>query len=261
EIILRDDENLISQGGKDLTLLGQNVYSYGKDLDEKLDFADLIRRIIDLPGDFLIRFMTSHPRDAGEKLFAAMAECEKAAHHIHLPFQSGSSRVLKAMNRHYDRETYLGLVEAARRYMPDIVITSDVIVGFPGETEEEFGETISLIEQVRFDALFTFIYSPRPGTPAAKMPDPVSRAEKQVWFDRLIQAQNSVSIEKHAAYVGTVQKVLVDSVADDPKYGLRARTNGGRLVHMEGPEELLDSFTMAEITDSDTWTLFGRAAK
>ena len=176
EDILREARQLVEEGYRDITLLGQNVNSYGKDLDEPVDFADLLRMVSAIPGDFVLRFMTSHPKDATEKLFRTMAECEKCAHHIHLPVQSGSDRVLRAMNRHYDRAAYLEKVALARRYMPDLVLTTDIIVGFPGETEEEFEDTLSLCEQVRFDAMFTFIYSKRVGTPAASMPDPYTRA-------------------------------------------------------------------------------------
>ena len=210
EDILREARQLVTEGYKDITLLGQNVNSYGKDLALPFDFADLLRAINDIPGDFVLRFMTSHPKDATEKLFRTMAECEKCAHHIHLPVQSGSDRVLKAMNRHYDRAKYLEEVALARRYMPDLVLTTDIIVGFPGETEEEFAETLSLCEQVRFDAMFTFIYSKRVGTPAASLPDPYTRAEKQKRFDALTALANRISAEKHAAYEGQTLRVLVD---------------------------------------------------
>ena len=259
EAILDEARSLIAAGCRDITLLGQNVNSYGRDLDCGVDFSDMIRRINDLDGDFLIRFMTSHPKDAGEKLFRTMAACEKAAHHIHLPFQAGSDRVLKAMNRVYDRRGYLEKVAMARSFMPDVVLTSDVIVGFPGETEAEFEQTLSLIEQVEFDALFTFIYSPRPGTPAAQMPDPVSREEKQRWFDRLLDVQNAISEKKHAAYVGSVQRVLVDGAGNGGAYNLTSRTNGGRLVHLAGPAELVGQFVQAKITGSSKWALFGEA--
>ena len=257
EIIVEDAKKLISEGVKDITLLGQNVNSYGKDLPDNVDFSDIIRRINDLPGDFLIRFMTSHPKDAGEKLFKTIAECGKAAHHIHLPFQAGNDRVLRVMNRHYDRAGYLRLVELARQYIPDVVLTSDVIVGFPGETEEEFEDTLSLIETVRFDALFTFIYSPRPGTPAAEMPDPFTREEKQVRFDRLLDVQNRISQEKHASYVGSTERVLVDGFTGNPEYPLSSRTNGGRLVHLKGDDSIVGGFADARITDSNTWALYG----
>ena len=255
--ILDDVRTLAAEGYKDITLLGQNVNSYGKDLPEKTDFADLLTEISAIDGDFLIRFMTSHPKDASHKLLDAMAASPKIAHHLHLPFQSGSSRVLKAMNRGYTREEYLALVDYARYVMPDIVLTSDVIVGFPGETEEEFEETLSLIKQVEFDALFTFIYSPRPGTPAAELPDPISRAEKQKWFDRLLDAQNEISAKKHAAYVGTTQRVLVDGKSGDERWPLSSRTAGGRLVHLCGDERVIGTYQTAKILDSNTWALFG----
>ncbi len=259
--ILAEARRLAEQGYKDITLLGQNVNSYGKGLEEGVDFPDLLRSINDIPGDFVIRFMTSHPKDATEKLFAAMAECGKAAHHLHLPAQSGSNRILKAMNRHYDRDKYLKTVELARKYMPDLVLTTDIIVGFPGETEADFGDTLSLIEEVRYDAMFTFLYSPRTGTPAAAMPDPASRAEKQVWFDRLLESANRISAEKHAEYVGTRRRVLVDGLTNDPEHNLSARTKGGRLVHLAGDPALVGRFAEAEITGSSTWALFGRTAQ
>ena len=254
-------KRLVAAGYKDITLLGQNVNSYGKDLGSDVDFADIIREINDIPGDFLIRFMTSHPRDATEKLFRTMAECEKCAKHIHLPVQSGSSRVLKAMNRHYDREKYLSLVDMARSYMPELVLTTDIIVGFPGETAEDFEETMSLVERVRYDAMFTFIFSPREGTPAAAMPDPVSREEKQAWFDRLVETANAISGEKHREYIGKRLRVLVDGETGRGEYNLSARTNGGRLVHLKGGPELVGSFIEAEITDGNTWALYGVPAE
>ena len=257
EDIVREARELVEQGYKDLTLLGQNVNSYGKDLNLGVDFADLIRMINDIPGDFLIRFMTSHPKDATEKLFRTMAECEKCAHHIHLPVQSGNDRILKAMNRHYTREKYIAQVALARQYMPDLVLTTDIIVGFPGETDEEFEDTISLCEEVRFDAMFTFIYSKRVGTPAASMPDPFTREQKQQHFDRLTVVANTISAEKHAAYIGTEQRVLIDGETGRDAYNLSARTNGGRLVHLQGDPSLIGQFCTVTITDGNTWALYG----
>ena len=257
EAILKEAESLVKAGYKDITLLGQNVNSYGKDLAEKLDFSDLLRKINAMKGDFLIRFMTSHPKDAGEKLFSAMAECDKVAKHIHLPFQSGNDRVLKAMNRGYTQKEYLNLVSLARRYMPDVVLTSDIIVGFPGETEQEFEDTLYVIEKAQFDALFTFIFSKRAGTKAAEMPDPVTREEKQERFERLLALQNGISEKKHALYVGTTQRVLVDGRSDDLRYPLTARTNGGRLVRLAGAEEYIGRYVPVKITDSNTWALYG----
>ena len=257
EDIVREARELVEQGYKDITLLGQNVNSYGKDLDCGVDFSDLLRMINDIPGDFLIRFMTSHPKDATEKLFQTMAECEKCAHHIHLPVQSGSDRILKVMNRNYDSAKYIRQVELARRYMPDLVITTDIIVGFPGETEEDFEDTIKLCEKVRYDAMFTFIYSKRVGTPAASMPDPYTREEKQKHFDRLMEVSNRISAEKHKEYEGKTFRVLVDGETGKDEYNLSSRTNGGRLVHLKGDPSLVGQFVNVKITASNTWALYG----
>ena len=257
QTVIDEARGLVEAGYKDITLLGQNVNSYGKDLDDPTDFAALIRKIDEIDGEYLIRFMTSHPKDASDALFRAMAESRHAAHHLHLPFQAGNDRVLRAMNRGYTSGDYMKLIEKARSYMPDIVLTSDVIVGFPGETDEEFEDTLKLVEKVRFDALFTFIYSPRPGTPAAEMPDPATRAEKQVRFDKLLALQNGISEEKHAEYIGTVQRVLVDGLSGDEDYPLTARTNGGRLVRITGDDSTIGQFADVKITSSNTWALFG----
>ena len=254
EDILTECRQLIESGIKDITLLGQNVNSYGKDLDEGVDFSDLLAMIAAIPGDFKIRFMTSHPRDASKKLFDTMASSPKIAKQLHLPFQSGSSRVLKAMNRHYDRETYLEKVNYAKSVMPELVLTSDVIVGFPGETEEEFEETISLIEQVRYDSLFTFIFSPRAGTPAASMEDPTPKDEKNRRFDKLCAVQNAISEEIHRDYIGKVMVCLVDG---KDKEFLTARTEGGRLVRFMGEDALIGTFVPIRITGATTWSLTG----
>ncbi len=258
EDIVKECVRLIASGTKEITLLGQNVNSYGKDLEEGLDFSDLLLKIAEIPGDFLIRFMTSHPRDASQKLFDTMAASPKIAKQLHLPFQSGSSRVLKAMNRHYDRETYLEKVSYAKALMPDLVLTSDVIVGFPGETNEEFEETISLIKQVRYDSLFTFIFSPRPGTPAASMDDPTEKQEKNRRFDRLCAVQNSISEEIHGGYIGKTFRCLIDGT--DKEY-LTARTEGGRLVRLMGDPALIGTFQQVTVTGSTTWSLTGSLAE
>ncbi len=257
DAILAECRELIEQGYKEITLLGQNVNSYGKDLGTDYDFADLLSDIDKIPGDYLIRFMSSQPKDATHKLFDTMARCTHVAKQLHLPVQSGCDRVLRAMNRPYTREGYLSLINYARSVMPDLVLTSDVIIGFPGETAAEAMETVSLVEEVRFDALFTFIFSPRPGTPAAKMEDPVSRAEKQVWFDRLCGVQNTISAQLHAEYVGKTVRVLVDGKSDDLRWPLQARTNGGRLVHLCGDASCIGTYQDVRITDSNTWALFG----
>ena len=260
ELILDEVRRLAAEGYKDITLLGQNVNSYGKDLEEDVDFAWLLEQVNAIPGDFLIRFMTSHPKDATERLFDAMANCEKVAPVIHLPFQAGNDRVLKAMNRGYTYESYLAKIRALRERIPDIVLTSDVIVGFPGETTEEFEDTLKLIREVRYDALFTFIYSPRQGTPAAKMDDPMPMAEKKANFQRLVDAQNEISREKHQAYVGKTLRCLVDGESDDPRNNLNARTPGNRLVHLTGDPGLVGQYVDLKITDATTWALFGELA-
>ena len=257
EQIIREVRELAAEGYKEITLLGQNVNSYGKDLGTGYDFADLLSALDGIPGDYLIRFMSSQPKDASFKLFDTMARCKHVAKQLHLPVQSGCDRVLRAMHRPYDKARYLELITYARRVMPELVLTSDVIIGFPGETEAEAMETVALVEQVRFDALFTFIFSPRPGTPAAKMEDPVPRAEKQVWFDRLCDAQNRISEEIHAQYVGRTLRCLIDGESDDSRWPLTARTAGGRLVHLVGDKAAIGTYHDVKITDSNTWALFG----
>ena len=258
EQIIAEVRQLVADGFKEITLLGQNVNSYGKDLDTPCDFADLLTALDAIDGDYLIRFMSSQPKDATHKLFDAMARSRHVARQLHLPVQSGCDRVLRAMNRPYDRAKYLDLITYARKVMPDLVLTSDVIIGFPGETEAEAMETVALVEEVRFDALFTFIFSPRPGTPAAKMDDPVPRAEKQKWFDRLCDAQNKISEEIHAGYVGDTLRCLIDGESDDSRWPLTARTAGGRLVHLVGDRAAIGTYRDVKITDSNTWALFGQ---
>ncbi len=257
EQIIAEVRQLAAEGYKEITLLGQNVNSYGKDLGTGYDFADLLAALDEIPGDYLIRFMSSQPKDASFKLFDTMARCSHVAKQLHLPVQSGCDRVLQAMNRPYDKARYLELITYARKVMPELVLTSDVIIGFPGETEAEAMETVALVEQVRFDALFTFIFSPRPGTPAAKLDDPVPRAEKQVWFDRLCDAQNKISEEIHAQYVGRTLRCLIDGQSDDSRWPLTARTAGGRLVHLVGDASAIGNYHDVKITDSNTWALFG----
>ena len=254
EDILAEVEQLAAEGYRDITLLGQNVNSYGNDLGLDYHFPDLLEDIDKIPGEYLIRFMSSHPKDATNRLFDVMAKCPHVAKQLHLPFQSGNDRVLKAMNRHYNREEYLKLAHYGRQIMPELVLTSDVIVGFPGETEEEFEDTISLIENVRYDALFTFIFSPRAGTPAAKMDDPTPKEEKNRRFDRLCAVQNRISLEIHQGYVGKTVRVLCDGRDKDL---LTARTEGGRLVRFAGDDSLIGQFLDVTITGCTTWSLVG----
>ncbi len=255
--ILAEVRQLAQEGYKDITLLGQNVNSYGKDLDEPIDFAGLLEQVNAIPGDFLIRFMTSHPKDATRKLFEAMARCEKVAPVLHLPFQAGNDRILKVMNRRHTRAEYLEKIKAVRALIPDIVLTSDVIVGFPGETTAEFEDTLRVLEAVRFDALFTFIFSPRPGTPAAEMDDPMPREEKLQNFNRLTALQDAISEEKHAAYIGKTVRCLLDGLSDDDRCNLTARTPGNRLVRVAGDPSALGQFRDVKITGANKWSLTG----
>lgn len=261
QCVLQEVRGLVEAGYKDITLLGQNVNSYGNDLKNGYDFADLLSDIDKIPGEYLIRFMSSHPKDAGRKLFDTMARCTHVAKQLHLPFQSGNDRVLKAMNRRYTRAQYLELVNDARSVMPGLVLTSDVIIGFPGETESEAMDTVSLVREVGFDALFTFLYSPRPGTAAASLPDPATREEKQRWFDALLKAQNECSAAIHRNYVGRTVRVLVDGKSDDANYPLSSRTEGNRLVRLQGGEQVIGQFVNARITGSNTWALYGEVEK
>ena len=259
ECVVAEVRALVAEGYKDITLVGQNVNSYGKDLEVEFDFSDLLKEIDKIEGEFRIRFMSSHPKDATRKLFDTMAASRHVARQLHLPFQSGNNRVLREMNRRYTREQYLELIHYAKSVMPGLVLTSDVIIGFPGETEEEAMDTVSLVEEVGFDALFTFIYSPRPGTKAAEMPDPASRKEKQKWFDKLLEVQNNMSAKLHAEYIGKTVRVLVDGESDDAEYPLASRTDGNRLVRLKGGRELIGQFVDVKITDSNTWALYGEA--
>ncbi len=255
EEILAEARQMVAAGVKDITLLGQNVNSYGKTLSEDINFSKLLRKINAIEGDFRIRFMTSHPRDCTEELLKTMKECEKVCHQLHLPFQSGNSRVLKAMNRHYDREGYLKLVNKAKELMPDIVLTSDVIVGFPGETYEEFCDTVSLIRQVEYNSLFTFIFSPRPGTPAEAMPDPVSRAEKGKWFDELLATQDEIGKRKQEEMLGKTYRVLCEEETEADGIFI-GHTDGNIAVEFAADKTKIGKFLNVKITNTNN-VLFG----
>lgn len=254
EDILAEAKELIAADYKEITLLGQNVNSYGKGADHGVTFAELLRQINRLEGDFTIRFMTSHPKDATHELFDTIAACEKVSHHFHLPFQSGNDRVLRAMNRHYDRAQYLELVRYARSVIPDISFTSDVIVGFPGETREEFEDTLSLVKEVGFTSLFTFIYSPRVGTPAASLPDPVAPETKVAWLQELNKLQETISGERLAKLVGTRQRALLESVG---KGYLEARLPDNGVVRVAGEESWIGRYAEIEIEDARSWVMHG----
>ena len=258
EEIEKELRDLVAAGYKEITLLGQNVNSYGKDLGLDIDFADLLRRLNAVPGDFWLRFMTSHPKDASPRLFDAMAQCEKVAKQLHLPFQSGSDEILRRMNRRYTADEYRALIADARAKMPDITLSSDIIVGFPGETEEDFEQTLQLVEDVRFDILFTFLYSPRSGTPAASYEDNATPQEKQQRFERLLKAQDAIVAERQAAYQGKTVRLLVDGTAKGPDYPFTARTEGNLLVCVRGADIEIGSFIEAEIEKTSLRCLFAR---
>ncbi|MCH4239951.1 MAG: tRNA (N6-isopentenyl adenosine(37)-C2)-methylthiotransferase MiaB [Oscillospiraceae bacterium] len=257
QAVLAEFQQLVDEGYKDITLLGQNVNSYGKKPDCGMNFSQLLQMLDKVEGDYRIRFMTSHPKDCTHELLDTMANGKHIAHHLHLPFQSGNDRVLKEMNRHYDRAQYLELVQYAKKVMPDLSLTSDVIVGFPGETYEEFKDTVSLIEEVGFTSLFTFIYSPREGTRAAKMPDPVPAEEKSRWFQELCAAQEKIAAQRCASAVGTVQRVLVEE--QNPKTGLlTGRTGGNVVVDFPGNPAVCGTFRKVKITAARNWILTGK---
>lgn len=256
EAIFEEFKGLVQAGYKDITLLGQNVNSYGKNLEKPINFAQLLRMLDEVEGDYRIRFMTSHPKDATHELIDTIANSKHISHHLHLPFQSGNNRVLKEMNRRYTAEQYLALVDYAKSKIPDLSLTSDVIVGFPGETYEEFLDTIKLIQAVEFTSLFTFIYSPRVGTRAAKMPDPVPAEEKSKWFAELCKVQEQIAARRCASMVGTVQKVLVEE--RNEKTGmLTGRTDGNIVVDFTGDENSVGEFTQVKITAARNWILTG----
>ncbi|MBE6029451.1 MAG: tRNA (N6-isopentenyl adenosine(37)-C2)-methylthiotransferase MiaB [Clostridiales bacterium] len=260
EDILSEVRSLVADGVKEVTLLGQNVNSYkGEDRSGKQwDFTDLIYALSDIEGLERIRFMTSHPKDLSDKLIEAFAKCDKLCNYIHLPVQAGSSDVLKRMNRKYSREKYLEIVRKLRETVPDIAVSTDIIVGFPGETEEDFQQTLQLAEEVRYDSAFTFLYSPRPGTPAAEYEDQIPEMVKHERFNRLVETMNTISAEKNAAYVGRTCRVLVDGPDKKARGMLNGRTEEFKLVDFEGPEEITGQMVDVEITGSNTFSLRGK---
>lgn len=260
EEIICEVKRLVSDGVKEVTLLGQNVNSYkGTDGEgRQWDFTDLIYALNDIEGLERIRFMTSHPKDLSDRLIEAFARCDKLCNYIHLPVQAGSSSVLKKMNRRYTREKYLELVRKLREAVPGIAISTDIIVGFPGETEEEFAQTLTLAEEVQYDSAFTFLYSPRKGTPAAGYDDQIPEDVKHERFNRLVEVMNAGSVKKNAAYVGRTCRVLVDGHDKKESGILNGRTEEFKLVDFEGPEELIGQIVDVEITDSNTFSLRGK---
>lgn len=256
--IIAEVKTLVAEGYKDITLLGQNVNSYGKGTDT--DFADLLAELDTIEGDFWLRFMTSHPKDASHKLIDVMAKGKHIAHQFHLPLQSGSDVVLKAMNRHYDMERYMDSVHYMREKMPDVTITSDIIVGFPGETEEQFEETLAALIDVRFDMLYSFIYSPRKGTPASEM-EQIPDVKKGNRFDRLLAVQNGIALSQNEPLVGKTLKVLCDGVSkgDDRVYS--GRTEGNKIVFFDGTPDMVGRFVTVRINKAEAFALWGEVVK
>ena len=261
EDILKEIRTLAAEGTTEITLLGQNVNSYGKDLEEDIDFAQLLRMVNEIEGVERIRFMTSHPKDFGERLIDAMAECSKVCHQLHLPFQAGSDRVLAEMNRRYTKEEYIQKIEAVKKRIPDISLSTDVIVGFPTETNEDFEETLDVLRRVEFDNIFSFIYSRREGTPAAKLDFVLSDAEIHKNFDRLLAVQNEISKKKNDAYVGRVETVLVDGISKTDSRMLSGRLDSSKIVNFKGDPALAGSYVKVKITEAHTWSLNGELAE
>ena len=253
--IVAEAKEAIASGCREIMLLGQNVNSYGLDNGE-CDFADLISRIAELDGDFLIRFMSSHPKDASKKLIDAIASHSKIANQFHLPVQSGSDKVLREMNRRYDREKYLDILLYMREKIPDITVTSDVIVGFPGETEDDFSDTLDMLKKARYDMIFSFIYSPRDGTPAAKREDQISDEVKSERFKRLLDTQNEISFEKNKALEGRILRVLCEGESGKTEL-YSGRTEGGKLVHFKGCPDDTGKYIDVKITSAQTFLLYG----
>lgn len=255
DVIVNEARDMISKGYKDITLLGQNVNSYGKTIENGVNFAQLLKEIDAIDGEYWLRFMTSHPKDCSKELIDTIANGTHISRHLHLPFQSGSDRILKAMNRHYDRKKYLEIINYAKEKIDGLSLTSDIIVGFPGETYEDFKETLSLIREVGFTSLFTFIYSPRVGTPAAKMDDPVPYSEKSKWFQELLAVQEEIAAQRCASMVGNIEKVLVE---DEGKNGiLNGRTSGNIIVELDAPLGTIGTFQNVKITQARNWILKG----
>ncbi len=262
----RDKENILQEvrqaalnGCKEVTLLGQNVNSYGNDLEENIDFADLLSMVCKVDGIERVRFMTSHPKDISDKLIDTMAREPKICKQLHLPVQAGNDRVLKSMNRRYTKENYLAKISKIKEKMPGITLTTDIIVGFPGETTEEFKDTLEVLKEVRYDTIFSFIYSKRPGTPAATMEDVISPEEKKRNFDELLRVQDAISKEKNLELLGKTVTVLTEGESKNNPEFLAGKTEGGKTVNFRGDKSLVGQFVNVRITDAKTWSLTGEA--
>lgn len=255
--IVKEITELSKQGYKEITLLGQNVNSYGKTLKEKITFAQLLRMINEIDGIERIRFMTSHPKDLSDELIYAIRDCDKVCEHVHLPFQAGSNKILKAMNRKYTKEKYLNLVDKLRNEIPEVAITTDIIVGFPGETEDDFQETIDVVKKAKFDSAFTFLYSIREGTPAAKMENQVPDNIKHERFQRLLDVLYPINLEINEKLKNKVLDVLVEEVSKTDESMLTGRTRTNKLVHFKGDKTLIGKSVNVKIINPKTWFLEG----
>ncbi len=255
--ILSEVQALSQKGVKEVMLLGQNVNSYGNDLKNGLDFPALLNRVSEIEGILRIRFMTSHPKDLSDALISVIANNPKVCNQLHLPIQCGSNRILEKMNRRYTREAYLEKIKKVRSLVPNVTLTTDIIVGFPGETNEDFLETLDILENVRFDSVFSFIYSKRAGTPAATYPDVLTPEEKKANFNRLLEVQNAISAEINAQYTGKTETVLVEGASKTDRRTLTGRTEGGKIVNFAGGAELVGKLVPVRITEARTWSLLG----
>ncbi len=254
--IINEVRELARDGYRDITLLGQNVNSYGKDLDGEYDIAYLLHEISKIDGDFWIHLMTSHPKDASDRLIEALSlKC--CANHFHLPLQSGSSEMLRKMNRHYDIEKYLGIIDKLKKASPDIALTTDIIVGFPGESDEDFEKTLEVVKRVEYDSVYTFIFSPRKGTPAYSMPNQIPDEIKKARFERLNDLQNDISRRKNEAMIGKIVRVLVDGKSKNNEKIYTSRTESNKIVHFESQEDYTGKFINIKITRADTFALYG----
>ncbi|MCG0276273.1 MAG: tRNA (N6-isopentenyl adenosine(37)-C2)-methylthiotransferase MiaB [Thermosediminibacteraceae bacterium] len=261
EDIIREVEDLAKQGFKEINLLGQNVNSYGKDLGGDVTFPVLLRRLNEIDGIERIRFTTSHPKDLSDELIKAMRDCEKVCEHIHLPVQAGSNKILQAMNRKYTREHYMELVEKLRNAIPEIAISTDIIVGFPGETEEDFQDTLDLVKRVEFDHAYMFAYSKRKGTPAAEMENQVDEEVKKDRLNRLMSLQDSISAKKNRLLKDKIVEVLVEGISRNNPERLTGRTRTNKVVNFEGSEDLIGKLVKVRITEPHTWSLIGEVLK
>ena len=261
EDIIEEVRQLAAQGYKEIMLLGQNVNSYGNDLDGKCSFPQLLRELNKIEGDFWIRFMSSHPKDASKELIDAIFDCEKVAKHLHLPVQSGSSDVLHRMNRRYTIDKYLGIVDMIRSRDPDFSLTTDIIVGFPDETDEEFRATLDVIKNVKYDNIYSFIYSKRTGTKAAEMPDGTSDEEKGRRMRELLEVQRQVSTKHYKRFIGRTMRVLADGTSKKKKGWLTGKSSEFIIVEFEGDSSLIGQFVDVEITDAMNWAVTGHIKK